>query len=227
MKYAVMGSGKTGQAVIDMLPKEDIIAICNTKNPVTKEKLVGADVGIVFIPGKAMDELMPIMMEIDMPLVIGTTGYDWPQDLDAHLKSKGKTWVLGQNFSIGLNVMRYYSERLKRSLEALIPEKVNTGIVEIHHVHKLDAPSGTSIYIAESLNFPKADIKSLREGDAKGTHTVSFTLPYDSVSITHEAQSRAAFAEGVVMACARICELPSGLHRFEKLADSLIEAANR
>lgn len=227
MKYAVIGSGKTGQAVIDMLPKEDIVAICNSRNPVSKAKLVGADVGIVFVPGKVMDDLLPVLLDLDMPLVIGTTGYDWPNDLDAQLKKSGKSWMLGQNFSIGLNVMRYYAERIQKSLETLKPGQMKTGIVEIHHIHKLDAPSGTSIYIANALDFPKDDVQSIREGDAKGTHTVSFTLPHDIVSITHEAQSRAAFAEGVVIACGQMQVMSPGLHNFEKMADKIIEGASR
>ena len=227
MKYAVIGTGKTGQAVLDLLPAEDVIAVCNSRNPATLEKLKGADVGVVFVPGPAMDGLMPLLFESQIPWIIGTTGYPWPQDLDAKLKAAGVAWVLGQNYSFGLNVMRYFSERIQKTLEAVKPGVARLGMVEKHHIHKLDAPSGTGIYIANALSFPPEKIESIREGDAKGTHTVTFDLPYDRVSITHEASDRKAFGEGVVLACGQAPALAPGLHHFEKLTDILIETKLR
>ena len=108
-------------------------------------------------------------------------------------------------------------------LEKLKPSQVTLGMAEKHHVHKLDAPSGTALYLAQSLGFPANDIAVTREGDAKGTHTISFTLPHDQLSITHEAHDRAAFAEGVLLASQQIRALPAGLHFFETLMDDRIK----
>ncbi|MDR3449821.1 MAG: dihydrodipicolinate reductase C-terminal domain-containing protein [Alphaproteobacteria bacterium] len=223
MKYAVIGTGKTGQAIADRLPPQDIAALCNSRNPVTLDKLKNADAGIVFVPGPALASLLPLLIESRLPLVIGTTGYPWPADLDAQLRQAGTAWIIGQNFSLGLNVMRYYAQRLKQSLNALRPGALQLGLSETHHIHKLDAPSGTALYIAGALDFPADEIESVREGDAKGTHSVTYGWPHDHITLTHEALDRAAFAEGVLLACAEIAGLEPGLHRFEKLADNKIE----
>ncbi|MDR3424466.1 MAG: dihydrodipicolinate reductase C-terminal domain-containing protein [Alphaproteobacteria bacterium] len=222
MKYAVIGTGKTGQTILDLLPQSDIVAVCNSRNPVTREKVKEADVGVVFVPGKAMGDLFPTLLNLELPLVIGTTGFAWPADLDRQLKEMEVAWMLGQSFSLGLNVMRYYAERVKKSLLALNPQ-TRIGITEKHHVHKLDAPSGTSIYIAHALGVPKEEIASIREGDVKGTHSVSFDWPYDRVSLTHEAVDRRSFGEGALVACENMPRMKPGLHTFEKLADELIE----
>lgn len=227
MKYAVIGTGKTGKVILDMLPSADVVEVFNTRNPVTKEKLQKSDVASVFVPGKGMGELMPILLEARVPLVIGTTGYEWPKDLDARLKELKTPWIIGRNFSIALNVMRYYAERIKKSLNDLRPGQLKMGMSETHHIHKLDAPSGTALYLAEALAFPREDIKSIREGDVNGIHTVSFDWPYDRLIFTHEALDRAAFAEGVIMACAHAPKLAPGLHTFDKLAEDLIEGRGK
>lgn len=227
MKYIVIGTGKTGQAVVDALPKADLIAACNSRNPVTETLLSQADVGIVFVPGKAMGELLPLLLKTKIPLVIGTTGYAWPADLDQQLKSRGATWIIGQNFSLGLNVMRYFAQQIKAALNALRPGQLHMDLCEKHHIHKIDAPSGTALYLAKALDFPPQEITSLREGDAKGTHTVTFGWPNDRITVTHEALDRAAFAEGVLLACAHAPKLLPGLHAFEKLADDLIETERK
>ena len=223
MKYAVIGTGKTGQAVLDALPPADVVAVCNSRNPVTAEKLKHADVGIVFVPGKGMPDMLPLLLESRKPMVVGTTGYDWPVDLDKQLKALNVSWVIGQNFSLGLNVMRYYAQRIKQTLNALRPDKLQLRLTEAHHIHKLDAPSGTALYIGQALDFPPKEIVSIREGDVKGTHSVFFDWPQDRITLTHEALDRGAFAEGVVQACAQTPALAAGLHNFENLADTLIE----
>jgi 4-hydroxy-tetrahydrodipicolinate reductase len=227
MKYAVIGNGKTGQVVLDSLPQEDVVAVCNIDNPATREKLQKADVGIVFVPGAAMGDLMPVLFEAKIPMVIGTTGYAWPKDLDQKLKNIKTPWIIGQNFSIALNVMRSFSQRIKEAMNTLRPGQLHLGITETHHVHKLDAPSGTSIFIAKALDFPKIEIKSIREGEAKGSHSVFFNWPYDRLTLTHETLDRTAYAEGVVLACSHALRLAPGLHLFEKLADDLIQGGKK
>jgi 4-hydroxy-tetrahydrodipicolinate reductase len=227
MKYAVIGTGKTGNAVLKLLPEKDIVAVCNTRNPVTLDKLRGVDVGVVFVPGVALDQVLPVLLASKMPMVVGTTGYPWPEDFDQTLKNLNVPWIIGQNFSLGLNVMRYYARRIMQSLEALKPGQMKLGITEKHHIHKLDAPSGTALYIAQSLGFPPNDIASIREGDAKGTHSVSFDWPHDRITLSHEALDRIAFAEGVLLACGHISRLTPGLHCFEKLADDRIEESQK
>ncbi len=223
MKFTIIGSGKTGQAVIDALPPQDVVGVFNSRHPVTVDALRKADVAVVFVPAKAFADMVPLFMEARTPLVIGTTGYEWPQDIDARLRAAGIVWVAGQNFSLGLNVMRYYGQRIKQTLNALRPSALKMRINEIHHVHKLDAPSGTALYIAKSLDFPRSDITAVREGEVKGIHTVHFDWPHEIISLAHESLDRGIYAEGVLLACEGIKNLSAGLHFFENMADDIIE----
>jgi 4-hydroxy-tetrahydrodipicolinate reductase len=223
MKVAVIGTGKTGQAVQALLPEDDVVALCNSRNPVTAEKISGADVGIAFIPAPALSAILPELLASRKPMIVGTTGFEWPHDIDEQLKAAGVAWIIGQNFSIGLNVMRYFSQRIQSALNALRDEPARLAILEKHHIHKLDAPSGTALYIAKALEVPADEIMAVREGDAKGTHTVHFDWPHDRITLTHEALDRAAFAEGVLLACAHISGQKPGLHHFENIADNMIE----
>ncbi|MDD3288895.1 MAG: dihydrodipicolinate reductase C-terminal domain-containing protein [Alphaproteobacteria bacterium] len=223
MKYAIIGTGKTGGKVLDMLPKKDVVIACDINTEPTLENTKDADVVIVFVPGNAMAGLFPLLLKMKKPMVIGTTGYTWPEDLDKTLKATGTPWIVSSNYSIGLNVMNYFARQIKTALNNLLPEKVSLGIFEKHHTSKLDSPSGTALFLARSMGFPAKDIEAVREGDAKGTHTIFFHLPYDEISITHEAHDRNAFAEGVIMACDKVGKLPAGLHSFESLANQLIE----
>jgi len=222
MKYALIGTGKTGGAVLSRLPKNDIVAICDINNPPTHENLSKADVIIVYVPGNVMSEVLPLLLEVKKPTVIGTTGFGWPKDLDAQLKAANVPWIIASNFSIGLNVMHYFARQIQDTFNKILPGKMQLGMFEKHHTSKLDAPSGTSIYLAKSLKFPIEEISVAREGDAKGTHTIYFNLPYDGISITHEAVDRAAFAEGTLIACDRVRDLAPGLHSFEELTTSMI-----
>lgn len=223
MKYAVIGTGKTGHTILDLLPPSDVVAVCNSKNPVTREKVKVADVGIVFVPGAAMETMLPILLDLGIPLVIGTTGFEWPKDLDQKLKAAKTTWILSSNYSIGVNAHRYYAERIKKSMRALEPKDTKISIAETHHVHKLDAPSGTAITLAHYLDVPQEEITAFREGDVKGIHTVTYTWPRDRVVLTHEALDRKAFGAGAILAAQYIGKMEPGLQAFEKLADTLIE----
>ncbi len=225
MKYAVVGTGKTGGVILESLPAEDVIAVFNEESPVTEPKLKKADVGIVFVPGNSMNYLMPLLLDSCVPMVIGTTGYEWPTDLDAKLQERNVAWIIGMNFSIGLNVMRHFSRRIKNAMNTLKPGQLQMGITETHHIHKVDAPSGTAIKLADYLDFPKENIKAIREGEVIGIHAVDYSWPNDRILLTHEAFNRTIYAEGVKLACERIKGLPPGLHTFEKLADAIIEAA--
>jgi 4-hydroxy-tetrahydrodipicolinate reductase len=227
MKVAVIGTGKTGQAIQDLLPEGDIVAVCNSRNPVTADKIAKADVGIVFVPAHALTAMLSELIASRKPMIVGTTGFEWPHDIDQQLKATGVAWIVGPNFSIGLNVMRYFAQRIQSTLNALRDEPARLAIHEKHHTHKLDAPSGTALSLAKALAVPTDEIMAVREGDAKGAHTVSFDWPHDRISLTHETLDRAAFAEGVLLACAHISAQKSGLHFFETLADDMSRKVDR
>jgi 4-hydroxy-tetrahydrodipicolinate reductase len=143
-------------------------------------------------------------------MVVGTTG--WYAELP-HIRNqveRSKTgFIWASNFSIGVNL---FFSIVREGAKAL--HYGYTGqITETHHVHKLDAPSGTAVSLARSIeqvSGVKLPIASIREGEVVGTHTVEFASGADKITLVHDAQNRRGFAEGAV----RAAEWIKGKHGF-------------
>ena len=149
--------------------------------------------------------------------VIGTTGWnDILDDVVAAFNEAGTPMIYSSNYSIGVNAVYAALEKLGDVLKGYgyVPH-----IEETHHVHKLDAPSGTAKsmaeIVAEHLGL-RPDITSIREGEVPGTHVVKFKSEVDKIKISHEAFSRQGFAEGAVVA-ATMTEGLTGVHTFKEL----------
>ena len=220
MKVAVIGAGKTGGHLLSLVGKSNIVGPFGRSNPVTPEKISSADVGIVFVPGEAFLEMIPILLECKKPLVIGATGMEWPAGLDAELKSRGLAWVHATNFSLGVQLFRQLVKtinRLKSSLPAF-----QAGLLDLHHTKKLDAPSGTAKSLAKWSDFP-VEIEARREGDVVGFHELTLTFPQETIKISHNAHDRALFAQGALDIAKLWINKPleNGLHPLESLMDHL------
>ncbi|MBK9420020.1 MAG: 4-hydroxy-tetrahydrodipicolinate reductase [Flavobacteriales bacterium] len=218
MKIALYGYGKMGQA-IEMAAKQrghSIVLKVDRDNAGTPP--IGADVAIEFSrPENALPN-MHLCLEAGVPIVVGTTG--WYDELGAvkNLVAQAKgTLLWASNFSIGVNLFF----KLNKYLAALMDGQGNyaASIQETHHVHKLDAPSGTAITLARDIHIrsnryagwelkkdghsPAADqvpITSDRIGEVPGTHAISWESAEDKITITHEAYGRQGFATGAVVA---------------------------
>ena len=167
--------------------------------------------------------------KLGFPLVIGTTGFSAEQ-LDT-LKKRAETQALfwSSNMSIGINVMRKVLPELARALGA----EYDMEIVEIHHKHKKDSPSGTALTLGEGLAKARdwsldqvrcsgrdgiigerpeqqIGIQALRGGDVVGVHTVYFLGPGERIEISHHAHSRENFARGALKACAWLAQQKPG-----------------
>lgn len=216
-KFAVIGTGKTGGTVVDQLGHAAIPFDENNKP--TPEKLSEADVAVVFVPGTAAEEVIEILLETKIPAVLGTTGYQWPKDLPGRVKLKGNRWVIGSNFSLGMNLARKAIHILGKGSEFLDDPQFH--IHEIHHVHKKDAPSGTALSWREWLG-KEASISSDRQGDVKGIHNLHLKTQGESIYLKHEAHSRSIFAEGAVWTANYILDHPEigpGVYPFSELFD--------
>lgn len=216
-KFAVIGTGKTGGTVVDQLGAAAISFDENSKP--TPEKLSEADVAIVFVPGTAAEEITEILLETKIPAVLGTTGYEWPKNLPERVKQKGNRWVIGSNFSLGMNLVRKAINILGKGSEFL--ENPQFHIHEIHHVHKKDAPSGTALSWREWLG-KEASVSSDRQGDVKGIHTLHLKTQGESIYLKHEAHSRSIFAEGAIWTANYILDHPEidpGIYPFSELFD--------
>lgn len=150
-------------------------------------------------------------------VVVGTTGWeDIRDEVIAAFEAAGTPMIYSSNYSIGVNAVYAALEKVSDILNGFgyVPH-----IEETHHIHKLDAPSGTAKSMAEIVGAHLGvtpDITSIREGEVPGTHVVKFKSEVDKIKISHEAFSRQGFAEGAVVA-AGMTEGLKGVHTFKEL----------
>ena len=150
-------------------------------------------------------------------VVVGTTGwYDIAPEVFAAFESAGTPMIWASNFSIGVNA---FFAAVARACEVLKGRGYTPAVEEIHHIHKLDAPSGTAKSIGviiENTLGEAPEIGSKRIGEVPGIHTATFTSAVDKLTFTHEAFSREGLAEGAV-AAAMLTEGLTGVHEFKDL----------
>ena len=216
-KYAVIGKGKTGQAVLSVLGPERTEQVFCRSNPVSANALLSADAAIVFIPAEGFLDMIPLLLEARIPVVCGTTGFKWPVDFSTKLKERGTAWIAGSNFSPGMNLFFTIANLLKRNRMFLGNPRFS--IHEVHHALKLDSPSGTALRLAEVLGG-EVKINAERLGDHRGLHELEINSSSEKLFFRHEALDRKAFGEGAVFAADELLPLvPPGLHFFESLIE--------
>ncbi|REL33329.1 hypothetical protein DYD21_11150 [Rhodohalobacter sp. SW132] len=217
MKISVIGTGKTGGAIVDLLG--DSAVPFNELNKPTVEKLKETDAAIVFVPGDAAEEILELLLQTDIPAVWGTTGYQWPENLPKRVKLAGSRWIIGSNFSLGMNLVRKALHIFGSGSEMLDSPEFH--IHEIHHTNKVDQPSGTALSWREWLNRD-ASISSNRVGDVKGVHELHIKTQNESIYLKHEAHDRKLFAEGAIWAAKQLINdstIMPGLYPFSELFD--------
>ena len=213
MKIALLGYGRMGRAIENIAKNRGHEIVAKIDKDQIEGTLEHANVAINFsIPDAAVNNIFSAL-SLKIPVVCGTTG--WLEDLKkvTDFTTKNDTaFLYASNFSIGVNLFFKLNEQLAKMMNNQSEYKVN--IEEIHHIHKLDAPSGTAITLAEgiienskssdwSLSTDKSDeiqIDAIREGEVPGTHTVTYESSIDAISIKHEAHNREGFALGAVVA---------------------------
>jgi len=213
MKIALVGDGKMGQ-VIERIAVERGHEIVLKKDEFnTYDGLENADVAIDFsVPMAAVDNISSCF-HANVPVVSGTTGWlDRYDEMIALCKEKNGGFISSSNFSLGVNIFFGLNEYLAKMMANL--DNYNVTMEEIHHIHKLDEPSGTAISLAkgviENSNYTgwtleeakekEIHIEAVREGEVPGTHTVTYNSSIDSIEIKHTAHNREGFALGAVIA---------------------------
>lgn len=209
-----------------------IVDINNTQEEFNSEAFKSADVAIEFTtPATAFDNYMKAFAA-DIPVVSGTTG--WLDQLDKVKKmceKEGKTFFYASNFSIGMNIFFAINKYLAKIMNNFPAYDVK--ITETHHIHKLDAPSGTAITLAEDIlkNMERKKrwtlgkeeqetdlpIFAIREGEIPGIHEIVYDSEMDYLSIKHDAKSRQGLALGAVIAA----EFTAGKKGFLGMNDML------
>ena len=219
MKIALIGYGKMGKTIeqIALQRGHQIVSIIDINNTADfdSEAFRSADVTIEFTtPATALGNYMRCF-EANVPVVSGTTG--WLSHLDevkAKCEQEGKTFFYASNFSVGVNIFFALNRYLAKIMNGFPAYDVR--MTEVHHIHKLDAPSGTAITLAEGIldNVERKErwtletaeqptdlpIHAIREGEVPGIHEIIYESEADTISIKHDAKSRAGFALGAVIA---------------------------
>ncbi len=218
MKVSIIGYGKMGKEVIKLARERghEVVDIFDVDNidQLSVEKLKNADVVFEFTTPDAAFDNISKCMDAPVPCVSGTTG--WLDKLDLlklRCNQEGRTLFYSSNFSIGVNIL-FRINRILAKIMNKYPD-YDVRIEETHHIHKLDAPSGTAINIAQQiideldrkndwkLNATESDVINVvshREGEIPGIHEIIYESDIDIISIKHSAKNRRGLALGAVLA---------------------------
>lgn len=219
MKIALIGYGKMGH-IIEEVARErghEIVCIIDKDNlqDFDSEAFASANVAIEFTTPTTAEANIRRAWDKGKPVVCGTTGWDVGSLSDEELKEKNAALVWSSNYSIGVNILFALNQRLAE----LITPDYTPSIVETHHIHKLDAPSGTAKTLAEQIETVRGirpEIESIREGEVPGIHTICWDSEVDTLTLTHSAKSRKGFALGAVLAAEWIVG-KTGFHTMQEV----------
>lgn len=225
MKIALIGYGKMGRMIEQTAlgRGHEIVSIIDIDNQedFASPQFASADVAIEFTTPQAAYGNYLKAFERDVKVVSGSTGWmkEHGDDVRRMCGEGGKTLFWASNFSIGVAIFSAINRYLAGIMDGFTQYSV--AIEETHHIHKLDAPSGTAITLAEDIAGKIGRIKgwelaeagndsaahdgviritAVRRGEVPGIHTVRYDSEADSITITHDAHSRKGFALGAVLA---------------------------
>ena len=219
MKAALVGYGKMGKAIEHILVERghSIVSIIDIDNQedFQSEAFKSADVAIEFSTPSAAYINYLKCFAANVAVVAGTTG--WLEHLDeikALCANEEQTFFYASNYSLGVNLFFKINQYLAKLMNNF--PQYDVSVSETHHIHKLDAPSGTAITLAEDIfkqierknrwtleknNDPsEMYIETIREGEAAGTHVISYESDIDSIQIGHCSKNRTGLALGAVLA---------------------------
>ncbi len=215
MKIALLGTGKTGGRVVDILGTDNVEAF-NESNLPSLEKLKKCDAAISFLPGPALMEYIELLIESKIPLASGSTGFVWPADMDERLKQNNIAWVTASNFSLGMNLIYGMIKVLAKTPELF--DEYEFKLHEIHHINKKDKPSGTALSWEKWLG-QDVDITSERIGDNPGEHKLTLVTPYEDIILEHKSKDRRIFAQGAIWTAKKLASgnIKPGLHNLQDI----------
>lgn len=214
MNIALIGYGKMGKTI-------EQIATANGHN-ITHKIVVGdsldtlldpqPDIAIEFTQPESAVSNISYCLENGIPVISGTTGWQDQYEIVSSLcVKKNGTFLHASNFSIGVNLFFEFNSWIAKKMNKM---NFTPSMKEVHHTEKKDSPSGTAITLAEGIisnvdkvegwindettDHKKLGIVSERIPNVPGTHTVTYSSQLESIELTHTANDRSVFAEGVV-----------------------------
>lgn len=221
IKLAISGyMGKMGQRIAALAGEDkelNITAKIEMNDSIDAVK--NSDVLIEFTSPEATIEHLKACVKFARPIVIGTTGLSEGQLSELKAAAKKIPIVYSPNMSVGVNCLF----GLVRSAVKKLGLDYEVNIIEAHHAHKKDAPSGTAKKLAqvvkESAGREVKDIKAIREGEIIGDHRVIFESSVDKIELFHTAKTRDIFALGALRAAKFIVGKKPGLYSMENVLD--------
>ncbi|MEM9079071.1 MAG: 4-hydroxy-tetrahydrodipicolinate reductase [Verrucomicrobiota bacterium] len=238
MNITVTGrSGRMGQSVVAAIEAEPDATLHSThdKGEDLPAALAGTDAVIDFTLPTLTDDLLEKALSAGVPLIIGTTGHTDEQRTAIAKAAETLPIVYAPNFSVGVNTLFWLTRHAARILGN---QTFDIEVTEMHHRHKIDAPSGTARGLLEILNEEtktsytddidhgrfgetgarpqgRIGMHTLRGGDVVGDHTVMFAADGERVELTHKASSRMTFASGAVRAALWLKDKPASLYSMQ------------
>jgi 4-hydroxy-tetrahydrodipicolinate reductase len=217
IKIAICGcAGKMGARILSIAEKDrDVKVVLGMEakgHPSVGSKLgsgevsdccddiARADVIIDFTVPDATMENIEAALKHKKAIVIGTTGFSEPQVAKIKEAAREIPVVFSPNMSIGVNLLF----RLVKEAAEKLSNDYSVRMLEAHHIHKKDSPSGTAKKLAQIIKEASMrevdEIKSIREGEIVGDHKVTFESPFDTIELSHSAKTRDIFAKGAIAA---------------------------
>ena len=219
MNIAIIGYGKMGREIEKICRERGHNIVCtidvNEEAKFESDEFKSADVAIEFSSPESALNNYKRAFAANVPVVSGTTG--WLDDIKVVRKAceeDGQTFFYASNFSLGVNILFAVNKYLANIMSDFPQYEVH--VDETHHIHKLDAPSGTALTIAEGIlqslerknqwkldeqsNTEDLRINAFRKGEVPGIHTIKYESEVDSITLSHSAKSRKGFALGAVVA---------------------------
>lgn len=254
MKIALIGYGKMGKMIeqIALRRGHEIVSIIdiNNSDDFESEAFKSADVAIEFTSPTAAYQNYLRAWKAGVKVVSGSTGWkaEHEDDVRRCCAEEGRTLFWASNFSLGVAIFSAVNKYLAKLMNRF--EEYEVSMKETHHIHKLDAPSGTAITLAEQVcaeldrkeawamgveqmadgtcvgsseceaNLLRIDAE--RRGEVPGIHTITYDSPADKIEITHDAHNRQGFALGAVLA-AEYTAHHSGLLTIDDLMGDLLK----
>ena len=225
-RLLLVGHGRMGRLVESLAGEAgfDVAGIVNSRTDA--RDWPAADVAIDFSIAEAVPATVTRLAASATPIVIGTTGWKASEAAVRHSAEKGNLGVVAApNFAIGVNLFLAVVEEMGALMAA--QPAFGAWVHELHHAAKRDAPSGTALAIEARLRAAgySADvpIASTRAGAIPGTHTLGFDAASETITLTHAARDRAAFARGALVAARWVI----GKHGWFTMADVLNLGRNR
>lgn len=244
MKIALIGYGKMGHIIekIALAREHEVVCTIDADNihDIDSDKFRSADCAIEFTTPSSAVENIKSAFRNGVPVVCGTTGWlDSLPEIKELCANRKATFLFASNFSVGVNIFMAVNKYLAGIMNGF--PQYTPHMIETHHIHKLDHPSGTAITLAEQIaacteritgwyepenneqgsrklgnDTELMGIEHIRSGEVPGIHTIDWVSDVDSITITHSAKSREGFALGAVLAAEWLAD-KKGFHEISEV----------